>query len=110
MTLRKVSLTTWVFEMGDALTAAAEPALLDLHTRATRAGARLIVLNFSQLTYMNGGIGLLVMLLMRTTRQQQRMLAAGLSAHHQKIFELTRLHEAIPLYASEEEALVAAGI
>jgi anti-sigma B factor antagonist len=110
VTLRKVSLTACVVEIGGEMTAAAETALMDVYTRATSLGARLVVLNFSQLAYMNSsGIGLLVALLMRAKRHQQRLLAVGLSAHYKQIFDLTRLNEAICMYDSEDEALVVAG-
>ncbi len=43
----------------------------------------------------SGGIGLLVMLLVRAQRNRQRVLAYGLSEHYRQIFELTRLDEAV---------------
>ncbi len=67
-----------------------------------------IVLNFTDLDYMNsGGIGLLVTLLVRAQRQRQRVLAFGLSDHYRQIFELTRLDEASPSTTTEDEALAA---
>jgi anti-sigma B factor antagonist len=72
--------------------------------------ARAVVLNFSELSYMNsGGIGLLVTLLVRANRHSQKLMAYGLSDHYQQIFELTRLDEAVSIYASEQAALDAAG-
>jgi anti-sigma B factor antagonist len=56
----------------------------------------------------SSGIGLLVTLLIRANRQNQRLLAYGLSEHYRQIFELTRLNEAIAIYDNEEEALAAA--
>jgi anti-sigma B factor antagonist len=110
VTLRKVSLAACVMEICGEMTAAAETVLMEVYTRATSLDAQLIVLNFNQLTYMNSsGIGLLVMLLVRAKRQQQRLLAVGLSAHYKQIFDLTRLNEAICIYDSEDEALVVAG-
>jgi anti-sigma B factor antagonist len=67
------------------------------------------VLNFSALDYMNsGGIGLLVMLLVRAQRQHQRVLAFGLSDHYRQIFELTRLDEAVGIHDTQDDALAAA--
>jgi anti-sigma B factor antagonist len=54
------------------------------------------------------GIGLLVTLLIRAQRQEQRLLACGLSSHYKQIFDLTRLDEAIAIYDSETDALAAA--
>jgi anti-sigma B factor antagonist len=69
---------------------------------------RYIILNFSDLEYMNSsGIGLLVTLLIRANRQNQRLLAYGLSEHYRQIFELTRLDEAIMIYENEEASLAA---
>lgn len=70
--------------------------------------ARAVVLNFTELEYMNStGIGLLVTFLIRSQRQKQQLLAVGLSEHYQEIFELTRLNEAIGIYPTEAEALAA---
>ena len=69
-----------------------------------------IVLNFSELSYMNsGGIGLLVTLLVRANRHSQQLLAYGLSDHYRQIFELTRLDEAVGIHDTEQSALSAAG-
>jgi len=70
-----------------------------------------VVLDFGALDYMNsGGIGLLVMLLVRAQRQHQRVLAFGLSEHYRQIFELTRLDEAVGIHDSQDDALAAAGV
>jgi anti-sigma B factor antagonist len=45
--------------------------------------------------------------LIRAQRQQQRLLACGLSDHYKQIFDLTRLNEAIGIYDTEAEALAA---
>ena len=81
------------------VTGACEQMLMAAHEQATDAGAALIVLDFSAMEYMNsGGIGMLVTLLVRAQRRQQRIAAVGLSEHYRQIFELTRLDEAIALY------------
>ncbi len=88
------------------INAFAENALMDAYTQASSAGAQNILLNFSGLEYMNSsGIGLLVTLLIRANRQKQRLVACGLSEHYQQIFQLTRLNEAITIYATEADAL-----
>ncbi len=73
-------------------------------------GVRTVLLNFSQLDYMNSsGIGLLVTLLVRAQRRRQALAAYGLSEHYRQIFELCRLDEAIALHESESAALAGAG-
>jgi anti-anti-sigma factor len=83
---------------------------MDAYTQATSKGASHILLNFSDLEYMNSsGIGLLVTLLIRVQRQKQRLAAFGLTEHYRQIFDLTRLNEAILIYPDEASALAAAG-
>jgi len=50
---------------------------------------------------------LLVTLLIRVNRQKQHLMAFGLSDHYRRIFELTRLNEAIGIYDSEADVLAA---
>jgi anti-sigma B factor antagonist len=52
----------------------------------------------------SSGIGVLVTILIRANRQGRRLGAVGLSEHYRQIFELTRLDEAIPVFATEDEA------
>ncbi len=107
MAVRKVNERVTIIDIRGEVTAAAENALMDAYTQAG-THARAIVLNFSDLEYMNSsGIGLLVTLLIRINRQKQRLLAYGLSDHYRQIFDLTRLDEAIGIHASESDALAA---
>jgi anti-sigma B factor antagonist len=79
------------------------------YTEGAADGVRAVILNFTGLEYMNsGGIGLLVTVLVRANRAKQKLLAFGLTEHYQQIFELTRLDEAIGIYATEADALAAA--
>jgi anti-sigma B factor antagonist len=89
------------------ITGASEQPLMAAYAESD--GASSIVLDFSQLDYMNsGGIGLLVTLLVRTQRAGQRLLAVGLSDHYRQILALTRLDEAIGIHDDERSALAAA--
>ena len=110
MTFRRLGPASSAIDIQGEVTAAAENALMDAYTQATSAGASTLLLNFSQLEYMNSsGIGLLVTLLIRANRHapRQRLLAVGLSEHYRQIFELTRLNEAIGIFNTEAEALAA---
>jgi anti-anti-sigma factor len=90
------------------VTGFAEEALMSAYNEASESDARIIILDFGELEYMNSsGIGLLVTLLIRAQRQEQRLLACGLSDHYRQIFDLTRLNEAIGIYDSQAEALAA---
>jgi len=110
MTARKFNNNTSIIDIQGEINAFAENVLMDAYTQATSQGAKNIVLNFSELSYMNSsGIGLLVTLLIRANRQKQSLVAFGLSDHYKQIFELTRLNESIKIYSSEADAIAAAG-
>jgi anti-sigma B factor antagonist len=89
----------------------AEDALMTAYSQVDSDPFRMILLDFGGLEYMNStGIGLLVTLLIRAQRQEQRLLACGLSDHYKQIFDLTRLNEAIAIYDTKEDALAAVGV
>jgi anti-sigma B factor antagonist len=97
-----------VVDIRGDVTSSSEDVLMSAYEDA--GDAKAIVLNFTELSYMNsGGIGLLVTLLVRVNRRGQGLLAFGLSDHYRQIFELTRLDEAVGIHESEQAALAAAG-
>jgi anti-sigma B factor antagonist len=114
------SINTNVRQLGDEaaivdisgdVTSASEQALMDAFSVAATNGTSTVVLNFTDLEYMNsGGIGMLVTLLVRANRQGQQMLAYGLSDHYRQIFELTRLDEAIAIHDSESDIFATLGV
>jgi anti-anti-sigma factor len=106
--VRRVDDPTSVIAVRGELTGASEEALTDAWNRAADAVTRKVVLDFSELEYMNStGIGLLVTLLVRAQRQRQQLVAFGLSDHYRQILGLTRLDEVIRVVGSEAEALAA---
>lgn len=108
MTVTEVAPDAAVIRIKGDVTAACEQKLMAAHEEATDAGARLVILDFSGMEYMNsGGIGMLVTLLVRGQRRQQTVAAVGLSDHYRQIFELTRLDEAITLHDDVDAALAA---
>ncbi len=91
------------------ITSGSEADLMAAYGRAAANGASAVVLDFSELEYMNsGGIGLLVTLLVRAQRGGGRLVATGLSEHYRQIFALTRLDEAIEIHDDEAAAVAAA--
>jgi anti-sigma B factor antagonist len=107
VTLRKVNPTVNAIDIAGDVNAAAEKTLSDAYTQASN-GVRAVILNFSKMEYMNStGIGLLVMLLVRANRQRQTLMACNLSEHYQRIFNLTRLNEAIRIFQDEAMAVAA---
>ena len=106
--VRPITPDTCVIDIYGELTMMAETALMATFEEAGETSAaassaasgptklRNVILNFAPMTYMNSsGIGLLVMFLVRLNREGQKLLVASLSTHYQRIFELTRLNEAI---------------
>jgi len=109
MSVRSAAPTISIIDINGEVNSFSENTLMDAYTQASSMGAHTIILNFSGLSYMNSsGIGLLVTLLIRTKRQNQRLLACGLSEHYRQIFELTRLNEAILVFDNEADAIKSA--
>ncbi len=107
--VRRAGETACVVEVHGEITAASEKTLMEAYTEAASPQTKAVLIDFTQLEYMNsGGIGLLVTLLVRANRQKQRLFAFGLNDHYRQIFELTRLDEAIAIYADEGSAVAAA--
>lgn len=107
--VRVVNPRTSIIRIVGDLTAAREAALMDAYNAAAGDATRTVVLDFTELEYMNStGIGLLVTLLVRAQRQRQRLLACGFTDHYRQILELTRLDEAIGIHRTEADALAAA--
>jgi len=106
--VRPIAAKTCIIDVKGDITAQAETVLMDAYQQASQNGTSAIILNFEGLDYMNSsGIGLLVTMLIRVQRQKQRLMAYGLSEHYRQIFELTRLNEAIGIYADEAAARTA---
>lgn len=104
--VRKAADSVAVIDISGELNGSGEEALMTAYTAASNGRTQTIILNFTNLEYMNSsGIGLLVTMLIRVQRQKQRLLAYGLSDHYQQIFELTRLNEAITIFDDEQAAL-----
>jgi anti-anti-sigma factor len=106
LVIRRPTETVAVIAVRGELTGSTEGPLTDAYTRASDPVTRTIVLDFSELEYMNStGIGLLVTILVRAQRQRQKLLAFGLSEHYRQILSLTRLDEAIAVVDTEAEAV-----
>lgn len=100
---------TSIINVNGSVTAASEQALMTAYNEAGGAATRAIVLNFTNLEYLNStGIGLLVTLLVRANRQRQQLYAYGLNEHYRHIFELTRLTDAIGIHDDRAATLAAA--
>ena len=72
--------------------------------------AEVILLNFSEVDYINStGIALIVSLLARARKSKRRLLACGLSDHYVEIFQITRLVDFMSVFPDEKSALAEEG-
>jgi anti-anti-sigma factor len=89
----------------------AEAAHNDAYTAAEAQSPEAILLNFGAVDYINStGIALIVALLARTRRNQQRLLSFGLDKHYEEIFRITRLADFIDVHPDETSALDALAV
>lgn len=104
--VRSIRPAVFIFDLVGEVNAYAENVLMERYSEINNQGARYLLLNFSEMSYMNSsGIGLLVTLLIRCKRNQQVLIAYNLDEHYRQIFELTRLNEAVGIFTTEAEAL-----
>jgi anti-anti-sigma factor len=97
-----------IIELRGEVNASAEASLSAAYAQAEQDNPELILLNFAQVDYMNStGIALVVGLLARARKAKRRIVACGLSAHYQEIFEITRLADYMPVFGDEMSALTA---
>jgi anti-anti-sigma factor len=107
--VRKAFTHVYIIDLAGELTSSVEAALLNAYQQVSSDGARVVILNFSQLAYKNSsGIKLLVKLLTRSNAVRQRLFAAELNVEYRNIFQVTQLDQGITVYASEADALQAA--
>ncbi len=97
------------------------PAIIDLHgeingfaeatlnaayAEAVQQNPAAILLNFSDVDYINStGIALIVGLLAQARRDHRRLITCGLSPHYEEIFRITRLADFMSIYPDEASAL-----
>jgi anti-anti-sigma factor len=84
----------------------AEEALNTAYAEATGNGPPAILLDFSDVDYINStGIALIVGLLAQARKSHRRLLTCGLSEHYQEIFRITRLADFMSIVPDERAAL-----
>jgi anti-sigma B factor antagonist len=95
-----------VIDMHGEINAAAAPALNAAYADAEQGGPEVILLNFSDVDYINStGIALIVGLLAKARAAHRRLIVCGLSEHYVEIFQITRLADFMTIFPSEASAL-----
>lgn len=95
-----------IIDMHGELDGFAEEALNAAYAEATRSDPGAVLLNFSDVDYINStGIALIVGLLAQARKSHRRLLTCGLSEHYQEIFRITRLADFMSMFPDESAAL-----
>jgi anti-sigma B factor antagonist len=95
-----------IVDLHGEINALAEQALNDAYIEAESHTADVILLNFSDVNYINStGIALIVSLLAHARKSKRRLLACGLSEHYVEIFQITRLVDFMNVFPDEASAL-----
>ncbi len=85
-----------------------EEVLNAAYAQAVSDNPSAVVLNFSDVIYINStGIALIVGLLAQARKSGRRLLSYGLSEHYVEIFQITRLVDFMSVYNDEASALAA---
>ncbi|NJN83530.1 MAG: STAS domain-containing protein [Caldilineaceae bacterium] len=88
------------------INALADEALSAAYAEAANRGAEIVLLNFSDVDYINStGIALIVGILAAARKAKHQLVTFGLSDHYLEIFQITRLSDFMAIYADEEDAL-----
>lgn len=108
-TVRREQPRVVILDLVGEIDAFAEQALNEAFAEAESAQPEAILLNFSNVDYINStGIALIVSLLARARKLHVSLRACGLSAHYQEIFTITRLSDFMSVFGDEASAVDAA--
>lgn len=95
-----------IIDLRGEIDAFAEDTLNKAFAEAAGADPSAILLNFSEVDYINStGIALIVGLLAQARKSGKRLITAGLSSHYVEIFQITRLSDFMSIYPDEASAL-----
>ena len=95
-----------VIDLHGEINAQADEALSQAYAEADSHHPEVVVLNFSDVDYINStGIALIVGLLAQTRKTHRRLVVYGLSEHYVQIFQITRLSDFMDIYQDETSAL-----
>lgn len=95
-----------ILDLQGEINASVDSALQAAYTQAENLSPNRIVLNFTDVTYINStGIALIVGLLARARKSRREMVVYGLSDHYAEIFQITRLADFMTIFPNEASAL-----
>ncbi|MFP5204001.1 MAG: STAS domain-containing protein [Acidobacteriota bacterium] len=83
-------------------------AVLGVYQGLPKDTAKLILLDFTKVDYINSsGIALVIQMLIEASNSAQKVYAFGLSPHFTKVFTMVGITKYAQLFASQDEALAA---
>ncbi len=95
-----------IFDIQGDVTAFSEPFFNEAYQNANEQGTSKILLKFYESAYIDsGGIAVLIQLLAKTKRNNQKIFITGLSGHFQKIFNMVGITKFTKIYNTMEEAM-----
>jgi len=88
------------------LNSAADQELNKAFTEAQKSNPAIILLNFTNVSYINStGIALVVGVIAQAQNKHQKLVVYGLSDHYVRIFQITRLADFLEIATDETSAL-----
>ncbi len=97
---------TAVVDLAGDINGFAEAVLSAAYEQAGALNQETLVLNFSDVDYINStGIALIVSILGKARKDQRKVVAYGLTEHYAEIFEITRLSDFMEIVSDETAAL-----
>lgn len=95
-----------IIDMRGEINAFAESELNEAYTKSDLGNPQTIVLNFTEVSYINStGIALIVSLLGQARKARRRLVVFGLNDHYVEIFKITRLSDFMAIYPDEASIL-----
>jgi len=95
-----------ILDMHGEINGLADGDLNESYQSAENQSQDMIVLNFSDVEYINStGIALIVGLIAQARKNHRQLIVFGLSPHYQQIFTITRLVDFMKIYPDETSAI-----
>ena len=97
-------------DMSGEINRDADDGMTRAYQEAAETGAATVILNFTDVDYINStGIAVIVATLGRARQEGRTVSAYGLTDHYKQLFEITRLSDYMHIYDDESTALAGVG-
>src|SRR5262245_3736268 len=95
-----------IIDLSGEINGAVEGALVAAYEQAEGQNPETIILNFTNVDYINStGIALIVGLLARARKAHRTLIVYGLSDHYTELFNITRLADFMRVYHDEQSVM-----